>query len=159
MRRIIAAFVVVAALSEGGCGRSSIPPDNGGKGGSAENRTDKGQPSSAVDDRNALDAKDVRALSAEEGKRVRVRGKVYSTHQAKSGKVFTLNFGPNWKTCFKVAIFQNSFGKWENGVKDIKTMYEGKTVVVEGEVKMYQGIPEVIVNVPSQVQVLPGAGR
>ena len=56
--------------------------------------------------RDSLDALDLEALKKKDGERVSVKGKVYSTHMAQSGKVFTLNLGPNWKTCLKVSVFQ-----------------------------------------------------
>lgn len=107
-----------------------------------------------------LDAEHLKELAQHEGRRVSVTGKVHSTHLANSEKVFTLNLGPNWRTCFKVAIFQDAFGKWDGGVSGITSMYEGKTVTVEGELGMYRGSPEIIVRVPSHIQVVekPGSG-
>ena len=101
-----------------------------------------------------LDAENLQDLVRHEGQQVSVKGKVYSTHLANSHKVFTLNLGPDWRTCFKVAIFQDAFGKWDGGVSGIKSMYEGQTVTVEGELRMYRDSPEIIVRVPSQIQVM-----
>ena len=107
-----------------------------------------------------LDAENLEALARGKGQWVSVNGKVHSTHLTTSGKVFILNLGPDWRTCFKVAIFQDAFEKWDGGVSGIKSMYEGKTVTVEGALKIYQGSPEIIVRVPSQIQVAekPGSG-
>ena len=101
-----------------------------------------------------MDAENLPGLVRYEGQQVSVKGKVHSTHLANSQKVFTLNLGPDWRTCFKVAIFQDAFGKWDGGVSGIKSMYEGQTVTVEGELRVYRGSPEVIVRVPSQIQVV-----
>lgn len=101
-----------------------------------------------------LDAENLQGLLRHEGQQVSVKGKVYSTHLATSKKVFTLNLGPDWRTCFKVAIFQDAFGKWDGGVSGIKSMYEGQTVTVEGKLRMYRDSPEIIVRVPSQIQVM-----
>jgi|ERR671924_2278931 hypothetical protein len=101
-----------------------------------------------------LDAGKLEDLARYEGKWVSVRGKVHSTHLANSKKVFTLNLGPDWRTCFKVAIFQDAFEKWDDEVSGIKSMYEGKTMTVEGELRMYRGNPEITVRVPSQIQVV-----
>ena len=101
-----------------------------------------------------LDAENLQDLTQHEGQQVSVTGKVYSTHLANSQKVFMLNLGPDWHTCFKVTIFQDAFGKWDGGVAGIKSMYEGQTVTVEGELRMYRDSPEIIVRVPSQIQVV-----
>jgi hypothetical protein len=101
-----------------------------------------------------LDAENLQDLVRHKGQQVSVKGKVHSTHLATSHKVFTLNLGPDWRTCFKVAIFQDAFGKWDGGVAGIKSLYEGQTVTVEGELRMYRDSPEIIVRVPSQIQVM-----
>jgi hypothetical protein len=101
-----------------------------------------------------LDAENLQDLVRHKGQQVSVKGKVHSTHLANSHKVFTLNLGPDWRTCFKVAIFQDAFGKWDDGVSGIKSMYEGQTVTVEGELGMYRDSPQIIVRVPSQIQVM-----
>jgi len=101
-----------------------------------------------------LDAENLQGLVQHEGQQVSVKGKVHSTHLATSQKVFTLNLGPDWRTCFKVAIFQDAFGKWDGGVAGIKSLYEGQTVTVEGELRMYRDSPQIIVRVPSQIQVM-----
>jgi len=101
-----------------------------------------------------LDAVNLEALARHEGKWISVNGKVHSTHLANSGKVFTLNLGPDWQTCFKVAIFQDAFEKWDGEVSGIKSMYEAQMVTVEGELRMYRGNPEISARVPSQIQVV-----
>ena len=101
-----------------------------------------------------LDAENPQGLLQHEGQRVSVKGKVYSTHLATSKKVLTLNLGPDWRTCFKIAIFQDAFRKWDGGVAGLKSLYEGQTVTVEGELKKYRDSPEIIVRVPSQIQVM-----
>lgn len=104
--------------------------------------------------RDSLDALDVEALKKKDGQRITGKGKVYSTHLAQSGRVFTLNLGPDWKTCFKAVIFRDDFEKWKDGADGIKTAYDGKTVVIEGKVKVYKGSPEIVVNTPSQIEVV-----
>jgi hypothetical protein len=101
-----------------------------------------------------LDAENLNELAQYERKWVSVRGKVHSTHLVNSKKVFRLNLGPDCRTCFKGVIFQDAFEKWDGEVSGIKSMYEGKTVTIEGELRMYQGSPEIIVRVPSQIQVV-----
>jgi hypothetical protein len=101
-----------------------------------------------------LDAENLQDLIRYKGQQVWVKGKVHSTHLANSHKVFTLNLGPDWRTCFTVAIFQDAFGKWDGGVAGIKSLYEGQTVTVEGELGMYRDSPQIIVRVPSQIQVM-----
>jgi exonuclease VII large subunit len=101
----------------------------------------------------SLDARDVDALKKKDGERVSVKGKVYSAHLAKSGKVFTLNLGPDGNPCLKAAVFRDDFEKWKGGTNGMKTAYEGKVVVIEGKVKLYQGSPEIVVNTPSQIEL------
>jgi hypothetical protein len=108
---------------------------------------------------DGLDALDVEALSKKEDQRITVKGKVYSTHLARSGKVFTLNLGPNWKTCFKATVFKGDFEKWKGGTDGIKAAYEGKVVVIEGKVKMYQGSPEIVLNTPAQIDLAAGGAK
>jgi len=101
-----------------------------------------------------LDALDVETLKKKEGEQVVVKGKVYSTHMAQSGKAFTLNLGPNWKTCTKAVVFKDDFEKWKGGADGIQRSFEGKVVVIEGKIKLYQGSPEVVVNTPSQIELV-----
>ena len=165
---IVVACFASALLS--GCGKS--PLDNPGQRADAliaptarvgEQGDKKDRPQGRVADRpkklETIDALEVDALTKNEGKWVRVKGKIHSTHMAQSGKAFTLNVGPNWKTCFKAVVFQGDFDKWKNEADGIKAGYEGKLVVIEGKIKIYKGSPEIVVSTPSQIEVVTEADK
>jgi hypothetical protein len=107
----------------------------------------------SLDKKELIDAKDIAALKKKEKAKVLVRGTVESTHVTKSGKVMYLNLGSDYRTCFKVVIFKDDFEKWEKGTSGIKARYEKKTIVVEGEIKVYNRLPEIIVKAPSDIDV------
>jgi DNA/RNA endonuclease YhcR with UshA esterase domain len=83
---------------------------------------------------------------------ITVRGKVFSVFDAPSGKVFNLNMGPNYKECFKAVIFQSSYSKWPRAKDDLKLLL-GQTIKVCGIVKEYKGLPQIIINSPTQIQL------
>lgn len=101
---------------------------------------------------DAIAADDVAKLKELDGKQATVKGKVVEVFVPKTGSVAILNFGKDHKTCFKVAIFKANFEKF-GGVDEITKNYQGKVVRVEGQVKMYQGQPEIVATVPSQLKV------
>jgi hypothetical protein len=157
MRFHVVAAVLLATLPLAGCSSSpdtSRRSQNGTQAIKQETKPSQQRQVRHAETSNVLDALDVDALKKKDGGRVRVKGKVYSTHLARSGKVFTLNLGPNWKTCMKAAVFQDDFEKWKGGTDGMKTAYEGKTVVIEGNIKLYQGSPEIVLNTPSQIEAV-----
>ncbi|MGE4357004.1 MAG: thermonuclease family protein [Candidatus Omnitrophota bacterium] len=68
-------------------------------------------------------------------------------------KLLILYFGQAKKDNFKVAIFNKDFKYFLNEGIDPHTYYIGKKVKVYGRIKQYSG-PEIIVNHPSQIEVL-----
>jgi hypothetical protein len=146
--RFLAKVLLFAILPLAGC---TSPQDTSSPSKMAPQEASPQPLADRAGSRGALDALDVDTLKKKDGERVTVKGKVYSTHLAQSGKVFTLNLGPNWKTCLKATIFKDDFEKWKGGTDDIKGAYEGKVVVIEGKVKLYQGSPEIVLNTPSQI--------
>ena len=82
-----------------------------------------------------------------EGQQVTVEGTVVDTY--KSAKVIFLNFSPN-REAFKLVIFAGDWKLWPQ-LPDV--LYRGKTLQVTGEVKLYKGAPEMILNGPEQVVV------
>jgi hypothetical protein len=99
-----------------------------------------------------LEASDVRGIATAEGKKVTVKGKVHSVYLSRTKKVLKLNLGPNYRTCFTVAIFSESFIRWNGGTDGIRRSYDGRTIAVTGEVKLYQGQPEIIVRGPADIK-------
>ena len=76
-----------------------------------------------------------------------VEGTVVDTY--KSAKVIFLNFSPNREAC-KLVIVAGDWKLWPE-LPDV--VYRGKTLQVTGEVKLYKGAPEMILNGPEQVVV------
>lgn len=83
------------------------------------------------------------------GKFAVVEGTVVKTY--KTNKVCFLNFHPDYKRYFTAVIFASSFSKFPSS-PDI--YYKNKKVRVKGTVKEYQGKPEIIVNTPSQIEII-----
>jgi len=75
---------------------------------------------------------------------------VESPYQSSKGNVF-LNEKQNYKTGFTVFIPSNSARNF-NG--NPVSLYGYKTIRVTGLLRMYQGHPEIIVNVPNQIEIV-----
>lgn len=84
------------------------------------------------------------------GEYVNVEGKIVLTHN--TGKVCFLNFHPNYKNHFTAVIFASDFSKFP---PQPEKYYQGKKVRVHGYIKEYKGKPEIVVNNPTQIEVLP----
>ena len=83
------------------------------------------------------------------GEYVTVEGKIVATHN--SGKACFLNFHPNYKRYFTAVIFASAFPLFP---ANPETFYYGKKVRVSGYIKEYKGKPEIILNDPSQIEIL-----
>ncbi len=84
------------------------------------------------------------------GQTITVEGRVVDTYR--SAKVIFLNFSPD-RDEFKVVIFQDDWGNWSQSPDEL---FYGKNVRVTGEVVLYQGSPEIIVESPAQIEALGG---
>ena len=88
------------------------------------------------------------------GKRVTVVGPVMSVTYASSskGKPTFLNIGRNYPDAgrFTVLIWGEHLSSFPQSPE---SMYKGKTVAVTGLIVMYQGVPEIEVTGPNQIQV------
>lgn len=85
---------------------------------------------------------------AYEGQYVTVEGTVVDTY--KSDKVIFLNFSPN-RDEFKAVIFASAWERWPQRPDEL---YYGQTLRITGQVKLYEGTPEIIVDGPEQVEVV-----
>jgi len=83
------------------------------------------------------------------GKYVVVEGIIVATHN--SGKVCFLNFHPDYKRYFTAVIFASAFPHF---TANPENYYYGKKVRVSGYIKEYKGKPEIILNDPSQIEIL-----
>jgi DNA/RNA endonuclease YhcR with UshA esterase domain len=84
-----------------------------------------------------------------EGQPVKVKGLVVDTYN--SGKVVFLNFAEDYQTTFKVVIFPDA---WPLFPAPPEEFYRNKTIQVTGQVELYQGVPEIIVKQPEQIEIV-----
>ena len=68
-----------------------------------------------------------------------------------SGRVIWLMPDSDIDSNFKVVIFPSVWSKWPE-TPDV--YYKGKTIRVYGLIKVYRGWPEMIINDPSEIQVV-----
>jgi micrococcal nuclease len=78
-----------------------------------------------------------------------VEGTIVATHN--SGKACFLNFHPDYKRYFTAVIFASAFPRFPANPENY---YYGKKVRVSGNIKEYKGKPEIILNDPSQIEIL-----
>jgi len=84
------------------------------------------------------------------GKEAIVEGKIIDAYRSKTNTVF-LNFEkPYPNHCFTDVIFSSDQYKF---VQNPENYYLNKNVRVRGEIKEYQGKPEIILKDPSQIEV------
>lgn len=83
------------------------------------------------------------------GEYTTVEGTIVATHN--SGKVCFLNFHPDYKRYFTAVIFASAFSRFPANPENY---YYGKKVRVSGYIKEYKGKPEIILNDPSQIEIL-----
>lgn len=84
------------------------------------------------------------------GKKVIAEGKIADVYRSKTNTIF-LNFEKAYPNqCFTAVIFSSDQYKF---VTDLERYYSGKTARIEGEVKEYQGKPEIILKDPSQIEI------
>jgi len=83
------------------------------------------------------------------GQTVTVEGQVVATYN--SGKVVFLNFDEDYRQTFKIVIFPNAWPLFPQPPED---MYRGRLVRVTGQVQIYQGAPEIIIETPEAIQIL-----
>ena len=80
------------------------------------------------------------------GKDTTIKGNVVSLIKSKKGTLF-ISLGKNYPNeCMTIIIFKNDLSKF----KDIQK-YKGKDIEISGEIKEYNGKPEIILNDISQI--------
>jgi hypothetical protein len=83
------------------------------------------------------------------GEYTTVEGTIVVTHN--SGKACFLNFHPDYKRYLTAVIFASAFSQFP---KNPENYYNGRKVRVSGYIKEYNGKPEIILNDPSQIEIL-----
>ena len=68
---------------------------------------------------------------------------------SKKGTVF-FDFCDDYKSCpFTAVVFASATKNFDD-----LTKYEGETIKITGQIKTYQGKPEIIINDPEQIQIV-----
>lgn len=86
------------------------------------------------------------------GAEVTVEGEIVRTHD--TGKVTFLNFTPKYQGTLSLVIFAADYGDYPAPPVDY---FLNKRVQAKGKVEEYQGAPEIIIESPDQIQILPVA--
>jgi len=100
-------------------------------------------------------AQDVDHLLGMVAKDALVTGKVESIFIPKGRNKVILNFGADFRNCFKVVIDVRDFEKW--GTKDAETigkLFEGRETAVDGLVSLHQKNPQIVVTLPHQLRLV-----
>jgi len=83
------------------------------------------------------------------GESATVEGTIIATRN--TGKACFLNFHQDYKHNFTAVIFASDFPLFPANPQNY---YKGKKVRVSGYIKDYKGQPEIILNDPSQIEIL-----
>ena len=84
------------------------------------------------------------------GQTVTIEGSVASVHVSRSGMIF-LNFGAAYpQQTFSAVVFRSAASRFPD-----PQQWEGRRVRVTGQVRLYRGKPEIILNEPRQLQAAP----
>jgi hypothetical protein len=103
---------------------------------------------------NADDFSQLNRLQMHDGA---VLGKVESIHITQDGKKLILNFGKDHRFCFKVVIDESNYEKFgHKSPQRIGAVYQNKTVLVNGLISQHQNLPQIVVTLPYQLQVVSG---
>ena len=79
-----------------------------------------------------------------------VEGKIVDTNRSKTNTVFLNLEKPYPNQCFNSVIFSSAQYRF---VQSPENYYLNKTVRIKGEIKKYQGKPEIILNDPLQIEI------
>ena len=90
------------------------------------------------------------------GKVIYIQGRVLDVYEGRN--IVILNFGKGKKD-FKAVIFKNNLTLFKK--RDIYTLedYIQKKVRIYGKIKMYKDAPEIILDVPDQIKIMPRHSR
>ena len=84
------------------------------------------------------------------GSEMIIEGKVADAYRSKTNTIFFNFEKPYPNQCFTAVIFSSNEYKFVN---EPENYYKNKMVRVKGEVKKYQGKPEIILETPTQIEV------
>lgn len=86
------------------------------------------------------------------GKVIYIQGKVLDVYEGRN--IVILNFGKGKKD-FKAVIFKNNLTIFINRNINPSRDYLWKKVRIYGKVKMYKDAPEIILDIPDQIRIMP----
>jgi len=81
-----------------------------------------------------------------------VEGKIRNIY--KGEKVIRLNFGSGYKSDFHITIFRNMVNRFESHGTSPVSYYKEKKVRAWGLIKDFEGCPEIVIDDPSQMDIL-----
>jgi len=84
------------------------------------------------------------------GQQITVEGRVVNTHRSKTNVVF-LNFARDWRGKFYIPVFRSAYKTMPTAAEQF---FLNKTIRVTGEVKIFNGAPNIAVNQLSQISVV-----
>lgn len=87
------------------------------------------------------------------GEKAVVTGRVVGAYN--SGKACFLNFHQDWRNHFSVVIFAKNYDRFASSPE---VLYPGAEVRVTGEIKAFEGRSEIVVDDPSQIEIVGGKG-
>ena len=115
---------------------------------------EKGTPFSKIEqDKITLNASDIELIKNHVDKWVTVKGRVFQVYAPEKSKAIFINFSNNKDKGFTSVVFSSSLEKWPGGRKFFTSLI-GKVIEVEGPIQEYKGKFEIIINSPSQLNVL-----
>jgi micrococcal nuclease len=83
------------------------------------------------------------------GEYATVKGEIVRTYN--SGRACFLNFHPDYRRHFNAIIFSSDFDKFPSSPENY---YRNKKVEITGEIGEYRGAPQIILNSPSQIEII-----
>jgi DNA/RNA endonuclease YhcR with UshA esterase domain/HKD family nuclease len=83
------------------------------------------------------------------GQEVTVQGEIVRTYD--SGKVTFLNFDEDYRNTLTIVIFPSLYDAFP---EPPASYFLNKTVQVTGKVKLYEGTPEIVLDDPTQIQIV-----
>jgi len=84
------------------------------------------------------------------GKEMIIEGKITDAYRSKTNTVFFNFEKPYPNQCFTAVIFSSDQYRF---VQSPENYYSNKSVRIRGEIKEYQGKPEIILKDPSQIEI------
>lgn len=115
---------------------------------------DKGiQISKITQDKIILNATEIDLIKKHVDKWVIVKGRVFRVYAPEKSKAIFINFSNDKDKGFTSVVFTSNLNKWPGG-RDFFTSLIGKVVEVEGPIQEFKGKFEIIINAPSQLNII-----